>query len=1003
MKKVIPIVAMGIVVVLAFSGCGGGGGAESSSDTTTVATVTGQFIDAPVKGLKYVCSSGANSMTNNNGEYTCNIGSDVTFYIGTLSIGTVAAQVEPITPYSLFPNNNVAAVNLARILQTLNDRSIVGVINIDAAMETLLPSVIDLTSVSFETTTKTEIENAIGTPLISAIEAKESMDTSILTAGGTVPSASNSAPVANAGVDQNVNTTSTVTLNGSLSSDANLNALTYVWSIISKPTGSNATLSSATAVNPTLVADLDGSYVVQLVVNDGIVNSVADTVTVIASTSNSAPVANAGVDQNVNTTSTVTLNGSLSSDANLDALTYSWTITSKPSGSNAALSSATVSNPTLIADLDGSYVIQLVVNDGKVNSAADTVTVIASTSNSAPVANAGVDQNVNTTSTVTLNGSLSSDANLDALTYSWTITSKPSGSNAALSSATVSNPTLIADLDGSYVIQLVVNDGKVNSAADTVTVIASTSNSAPVANAGVDQNVDTGITVTLNGSGTDADFDTLTYFWSFVSKPFGSTATFSEASSTSPTFTADKYGSYVIELVVNDGKVNSTADTIVVNADNLVTHVSTTAEFRIALTNAAQNGMNDKIILADGTYKTTDDGGGTFTFLDNEDYRLTIIGSSRENVILSGEYQQQILNVTPNNYLNELYIKNITFQNGRATSSSKGGGAIHAWMTLHIDNCSFHHNQSILSNGGATIAVTTKVSNSLFFNNSASNGGAINTAKIEIDNTTFLDNIAGGDGGAVYAAVGGDSQYSPSITDTVFENNSALSMGGGLYLSSDSQQKLTMKNTKFIRNKLTGANGLGTGIYSVSDLSFDIEGCIFKEHANDFALFLMCYDCTIRSLTITNSLFTQNTGRSTLATSFDDAKIINSMFADNNNTEGTINASNLDNMTIVNSAFTHNHEFVEILTSATYNLNVINSYLDLNKVTSTNIVSISNLDVNINFGFIDQPNDYHLITTSDLIDTGTNSFTGITIPTTDLDGNSRKVGITVDIGPYEFQ
>ncbi|MDP2166861.1 MAG: PKD domain-containing protein, partial [Thermodesulfovibrionales bacterium] len=73
-------------------------------------------------------------------------------------------------------------------------------------------------------------------------------------------------------------------------------------------------------------------------------------------TSNSAPVANAGLDQNVVTGSVVTLDGSGSSDANGDTLTYKWTITSKPSGSAAVLSSSTVAKPTFTADKDGSYV-----------------------------------------------------------------------------------------------------------------------------------------------------------------------------------------------------------------------------------------------------------------------------------------------------------------------------------------------------------------------------------------------------------------------------------------------------------------------------------------------------------------------------------------------------------------------------------------------------------------------------------------------------------------------
>ena len=86
--------------------------------------------------------------------------------------------------------------------------------------------------------------------------------------------------MANAGPDQAVTTGSTVQLNGAGSSDADGNPLTYAWSFVSKPAGSAAVLSNPSVVNPTFVADKSGSYVVQLIVNDGLVNSAPDTVTV---------------------------------------------------------------------------------------------------------------------------------------------------------------------------------------------------------------------------------------------------------------------------------------------------------------------------------------------------------------------------------------------------------------------------------------------------------------------------------------------------------------------------------------------------------------------------------------------------------------------------------------------------------------------------------------------------------------------------------------------------
>ena len=59
------------------------------------------------------------------------------------------------------------------------------------------------------------------------------------------------------------------------------------------------------------------------------------------SSPNTAPVANAGVTQNVRVASLVTLDGSGSRDENNDTLTYLWEMTAKPTGSVAALTSTT--------------------------------------------------------------------------------------------------------------------------------------------------------------------------------------------------------------------------------------------------------------------------------------------------------------------------------------------------------------------------------------------------------------------------------------------------------------------------------------------------------------------------------------------------------------------------------------------------------------------------------------------------------------------------------------
>jgi hypothetical protein len=184
----------------------------------------------------------------------------------------------------------------------------------------------------------------------------------------------NSAPVANAGPDQSVPAGAPLaTLDGSASSDVDGDPLTYAWSLAGAPYGSGATLSDPTAVMPSFMVDLPGTYVAQLIVNDGLLDSAPSPV--IVTTENSAPVANAGLDQSVPAGALVTLDGSASSDTDGDTLTFVWSLSAVPPGSGAVLSDPTAVMPGFVADLPGTYVAQLIVNDGFVDGAPDSVTI----------------------------------------------------------------------------------------------------------------------------------------------------------------------------------------------------------------------------------------------------------------------------------------------------------------------------------------------------------------------------------------------------------------------------------------------------------------------------------------------------------------------------------------------------------------------------------------------------------------------------------------------------
>ena len=162
-------------------------------------------------------------------------------------------------------------------------------------------------------------------------------------------------------------------MDGTSSYDVDGDMLTYEWSLVSKPHGSETSFSDPTAPTPSFTMDSSGSYVVQLVVHDGAMTSDPDIV--VIATHNSQPVANPGQNKQVQMGELVNLDGSRSYDADHQSLTHEWSFTVVPQGSMATFSDPTANRPMFLPDLEGLYVAQLIVNDGTVDSVPETVTV----------------------------------------------------------------------------------------------------------------------------------------------------------------------------------------------------------------------------------------------------------------------------------------------------------------------------------------------------------------------------------------------------------------------------------------------------------------------------------------------------------------------------------------------------------------------------------------------------------------------------------------------------
>jgi hypothetical protein len=273
---------------------------------------------------------------------------------------------------------------------------------------------------------------------------------------------------------------------------------------VNAPRGSKAILSNADSAAAGLTPDRAGTYLAQVVVNDGTVDSAPDFVVIAKGygnlepgetaengdgnddgaageglDTNLRPVANAGPGQTVPGGSFIQLEGEGSLDPNEHVIHYEWALIFKPAGSMAELSDPAAVSPTFTADVSGTYVAQLVVRDAQIESFPDTVLIYA---NTAPVADAGPDQEVALGSSVALDGTGSYDDDGDALSYSWSFASRPAGSSAVIANADSANAGFTPDLFGDYSVRLVVNDGVEESAPDTA--IIKTFNNPPVAEAG---------------------------------------------------------------------------------------------------------------------------------------------------------------------------------------------------------------------------------------------------------------------------------------------------------------------------------------------------------------------------------------------------------------------------------------------------------------------------------------------------------------------------------------
>jgi len=294
---------------------------------------------------------------------------------------------------------------------------------------------------------------------------------------------------------------------------------------------------------------------------------------------NKAPVADAGPNQSVGATSTVSLSGSGSYDPDGDPLTYGWAFQSVPDGSALAgsegftINSGSEPGTSFSPDTLGTYVIALIVTDGRGTDSSPDRTLVEVSIGEAPVADAGDDQTTNTGVAVNLDGTESYDPRGLDLVYAWELAKAPAGSALTeVGGSDTDTASVTPDVAGLYVVALVVNNGLIQSEADTAVIRVSVEDTEPpVAVAGEDISGEDCTYISVDGSeSSDPDGAELSYLWDLQSKPTGSattTSSFADRTQANTTFFPDVAGDYTLSLAVFDGASWSLPDELSISVD----------------------------------------------------------------------------------------------------------------------------------------------------------------------------------------------------------------------------------------------------------------------------------------------------------------------------------------------------------------------------------------------------------------------------------------------------
>jgi PKD repeat protein len=341
--------------------------------------------------------------------------------------------------------------------------------------------------------------------------------------------AANRPPTASAGANYSGIVGTPINFAGS-ASDPDNDPLVSTWSF------GDGSFASGTAASHAY--DAAGSYTLTLTISDGQLSTSASATVQVAGI-NHRPVVGMAAGQYSGTTGMAVIFSATASDADNDPLTMTWNFGDGGTGAGSSASHTFASA--------GTFTVTVTVSDTHGEAATATAGAAIAQANRPPRASANGPYSGQARNRITLSAAGTTDADNDALTYSWDFGDGMSGSGVAPNHAYASA--------GGYAAKVTVDDnhGGRDSATAAVQVSppAAIVNQPPIARPGGPYAGQSGVVLSLNGSAsTDPDNDALSFSWNFGDGTTGS--------GPAPAHVYAIDGSFQVTLTVDDAHGHST-------------------------------------------------------------------------------------------------------------------------------------------------------------------------------------------------------------------------------------------------------------------------------------------------------------------------------------------------------------------------------------------------------------------------------------------------------------